>query len=34
MTHAQKVERDKIKEMDKDNKKVRTCNYEYFLYQF
>uniref|UniRef100_M1DLE9 Gag-pol polyprotein n=1 Tax=Solanum tuberosum TaxID=4113 RepID=M1DLE9_SOLTU len=29
MTHAQQVEGDKLKEMTKDNKKARTCDYEY-----
>ena len=29
MTYAQQVERDKLRELAKDKKKARTCNYEY-----
>uniref|UniRef100_M1DZ91 Retrotransposon gag protein n=1 Tax=Solanum tuberosum TaxID=4113 RepID=M1DZ91_SOLTU len=29
MNHAQKVEGDKLRKMDKDNRKARTGNYEY-----
>ncbi|WMV08081.1 hypothetical protein MTR67_001466 [Solanum verrucosum] len=29
MTHAQQVKGDKLREHDRDNKKARTCNYEY-----
>ena len=33
MTHAHQVEGDNLREQAKDNKKLRTCNYEYTEYK-